>query len=30
MPEKPYAIGIEAFSNPWKIGGKEGKAGFSG
>jgi hypothetical protein len=27
MPEKPYAIGIEAFSNPWKKAGKDGKPG---
>jgi hypothetical protein len=23
--EKPYAIGIEAFSNPWKIAENSGK-----
>jgi hypothetical protein len=25
MTEKPFGIGIEAFSNPWKIDGKDGK-----
>jgi hypothetical protein len=26
MPEKPYGIGIEPFSNPWKRSGKDGKS----
>jgi hypothetical protein len=30
MPEKPCAIGIEAFSKPWKRSGKDGKADFTG
>jgi hypothetical protein len=25
MAQKPYGIGIEAFSNPWKKAGKVGK-----
>jgi hypothetical protein len=25
VPEKPYAIGIEPFSKPWKKSGKAGK-----
>jgi hypothetical protein len=25
VPEKPCAIGIEPFSNPWKNSGKDGK-----
>jgi hypothetical protein len=26
VPEKPYAIGIEPFSNRWKIAEKSGKS----